>query len=310
MTEKKLIHNVAIRLDRTQTPPTPHSIRPKEEERLRIFRCVVEILQLGEIPVAYAYSVPEESSILGFMRRESEQTELHDVPKDKAMSIEDRIRQLVRELRILTRPQESLRTDSRGYLQDGGLLLRHAPLIEWYEALEALGRYAGLVSNDDSTYLFPPVISLEKEELRIPALTLEEFRDRINRIGQGQWPTEATEGGEGDSGSSSTGSGIDQPEDDSHVEGEGSNSQSGGGSDEQKTTSIRLVEMISVAQDRDGGYYRVPDAVQDVALPAKLVVSRKKTRMGNLYDISGARIISITEELKFGSREEGDGEGG
>lgn len=310
MTEKKLVRNVAIRLDRTQTPPTPHSIRPKEEERLRIFRCVVEILQLGEIPVAYAYSVPEESWILGFMRRESEQTELHDVPKDKAMSINDRIRQLVRELRILTRPQKSLRTDSRGYLKDGGLLLRYAPLIEWYEALEALGRYAGLASNDDSTYLFPPVISVEEEELRMPALTLEEFRDRINRIAQGQWPTDVVEGGEGNSASSPGGLGIDEPEDDPDDEGERSNSQSGSDSDENKTTTIRLVEIIPVAQDGDGGYYRVPDAVKNAALPAKLVVSRKRTRMGSLYDISEARIVSINEELKFGNREEGDGEGG
>jgi hypothetical protein len=310
MIKEKLVRNIVIRLDRTQEPPAPHSIRPKEEERLRIFRSVIEILQLGEIPVAYAYSVPEQSSIFGYMRRESEQSELHDVPRDKAMSIDERIQQLVQELRVLTRPPASLRTDSRGYLQDGGLLLRYAPLIEWYEALETLGRYAGLDSNGDSTYLFPPVISLENEELRIPALPLEDFRDRINRIGKGQWPTEATEDSKGKTGSPTAESSGDPAENDSGVEGEGSNSQSGGDNDKRKTATIRLCKMIPVAQGRDGHYYHVPETVRKTALPAKLLVSQKIPRMGSVYDICEARIASITPELQFGNSEEDDGEDG
>lgn len=308
MTEKKLVRNVAIRLDRTQTPPTPHSIRPKEEERLRIFRCVVEILQLGEIPVAYAYSVPEESSILGFMRRENEQTELHDVPKDKTLSIDDRIRQLVRELRILTRPRESLRIDSRGYLQDGRLLLRYAPLIEWYEALETLGRYAGLVSNGGSECLFPPVICLEGEELRIPAVSLEEFRDRIKRIGNGQWPTEVVEGSLGSSGSPTSGPGGEQPENSSGDEGEGSGSQFGNDNVKPRTATIRLSKMVSVAQGDNGHFYLVPESIQDISLPAHVQLWRKIPRLGSIYEISKAQIASITSELNFGDWSEDDRE--
>lgn len=307
--EKKRPCKIVIRLDRTQQPPTPHSIRPKEEERLRIFRSVIEILQLGEIPVAYAYSVPEQSSILGYMRREGEQAQLHDVPADKALSIEDRIRQLVQELRILTRPKECLRTDSEGYLQDGQLLLRYAPLIEWYDALEALGRHAGLDSDGGSNCVFPPVICLGGEELRIPALTLEEFRDRIKRIRKGQWPTEAVEDTEGGSASPTLGPGGGQPENSSVDEGDDSGYQSGNDNVKHRTATIRLSKMVPVAQADNGHFYRIPESIQNISLPAHVQVSRKIPRLASIYEISKAQITGITSEL-FGDCNEDDGEEG
>ena len=310
MVEKKLFENVTIRLDRTQFPPTPHSIRPKEEERLRIFRSVIELFQVGGIPVSYAYSVPEQSAILAFMRREEEQGEMHDHRPDRRMSREDRIRQLLEELSTLKRDPESLRIDSRGYLEDGGIVLRNAPLAEWYEAMEALGRNAIPESNDGAEYYFSPIVSIDGEDFKIPALTLEDFRDRINRIHQGQWPSAVVKDNEGGSDRVKSGSDGNTTSSGSSEDTEGGNPQSVGEDDEHESKTIRLAKLILVAKGKDGRYYHVPDSIKSSMLPAKFEVSPKCPRMGSIYDMTEVKITSITEELKFrdwetGSEEEG-----
>ncbi len=296
MSDSKLLKNVTIRLDRTQAPPAPHSIRPKEEERLRIYRDVVEVLQLARIPVAYAYSVPEQSAILGYLRRETEQEEL--LPEDRKLSIEDRIRQLVRELQILKRPPESLRTDLKGYLQDGGLMLRHAPLVEWFEALNRLGRQANPVSEDGTTYVFPLIISLEEEDFRIPAMPLELFRDRIARIRQGQWPRETLEKPDGKPGSSKGPGGVKPksgPDDDELEPDDGSGREH----DKHETITLRLSALMPVAKGHDGQFYRLPDSISSEELPGTLRVSVKKSRLGSLYDLSECITFTFNAELKF-----------
>mgnify|MGYP005846602909 FL=1 len=308
MIDEKLLKKISIRLDRTQTPPTPHSIRRTEEERFRVIRCVIDIFKLGEIPVRYAYSIVEQNAIIGVMRPDSEQSVLYDVPKDKTLPIDERIRQLVLELRTLTRPKESLRIDSKGYLQDGQSFLQHAPLIEWYQILESLGRCAGLVSDTGSKYLFPPVIELDGEELQIPALTLEELRDRINRIAYGQWPTEAIEDTGNNSNLPTTGSGSGQPDGKSTDEGSGTSSQFGSDSVKQRTKTIQLSRMIFIAQGRDGHYYRVPESYQDITLPTKMLVSGKIQKAGIVYKLFQDQIGDINPDLKHLDREQGDEE--
>lgn len=296
MTASKLLQNVTIRLRRTQKPPTPHSIRPKEEERLRIFREVIQVFQLARIPVAFAYSVPEQSAILGYLRQETHQEEL--LLEDRELSMEDRIRQLVRELQVLKRPPESLRTDLKGYLQEGGLMLRHAPLVEWFEALEALGRHANPTSEDGDTCVFPLVVSLEGEDFRIPALPLEEFRDRINRIRQGQWPRETVENPDGKSGSSN-GPGGGKPKsgpDDDELE---PDDGSGRDHDKHETITLRLSALMPVAKGHDGQFYRLPDSISSEELPGTLRVSVKKSRLGSLYDVSECITFTFSSELKF-----------
>lgn len=299
MVEKKLFANVTLRVDRTQLPPTPHSIRPREEERLRIFRDVIELMQLGAIPVSYAYSVPEQSAIVGFMRREVEQVEIPNVREVKEIEPEDRIRQLLRELSILMRDPQTLQIDSRGYLNDGGLLLRHAPLIEWYQGLERLGRNAIPESRDGAAYFFSTIVSIDGEDWQIPALPLEEFRDRINRISKGQWPTEVVEGHKKKSYGITPEPDGNQPSSATAEEEKGTNSDSAGDNEKPKPQTIRLIRLILVAQARDGLYYHVPDKINSSMLPAKFEVSRKSPRIGSLYDMTEVDIMGYHQELKF-----------